>query len=222
MEVNNFREDEKSKNVSKKVTLIRLFSYMKRYKKEVIYVLLFMAVIITINVINPILIKISMDEYITKSNIRGLYVIGLIGIGINLLNRYCMKKRIILISRVSNRVLMEIRQELYEHIQKLSFNFFDNRPVGKVLARVVGDVNSLKSVLVNSVITLIPDLVTIIVVAIIMCILNIKLALCALALLPFLILGMYFVEIRAHKRWQVFKKKNSNMNAYVHENFFRY
>lgn len=219
MEVNNFREDEKSKNVSKKVTLIRLFSYMKRYKKEVIYVLLFMAVIITINVINPILIKISMDEYINKSNIRGLYVIGLIGIGINLLNRYCMKKRIILISRVSNRVLMEIRQELYEHIQKLSFNFFDNRPVGKVLARVVGDVNSLKSVLVNSVITLIPDLVTIIVVAIIMCILNIKLALCALALLPFLILGMYFVEIRAHKRWQVFKKKNSNMNAYVHENF---
>ncbi len=80
-------------------------------------------------------------------------------------------------SGVSNKILMDIRQELYEHLQKLSFNFFDKRPAGKILARVIGDVNSLKNVLNNSVITLIPDFVTIVVVLIIMFIMNARLAL---------------------------------------------
>ncbi|GMQ57710.1 ABC transporter ATP-binding protein [Vallitalea sediminicola] len=219
MAVNNFREDEQSENVLKKVTILRLFSYMKKYKKEIIYVLIIMGIIITVNVLNPILMKIAIDDYIKKSNVNGLYVIGIIAIIMNLISRYCMKKRIVMMSQVSNRVLMEIRQQLYEHLQKLSFNFFDNRPVGKVLARVIGDVNSLKSVLTNSVISLIPDFVTLIVVLIIMFVLNVKLALGALALLPFLVFGMYFVQVRAHRRWQVFRKKNSNMNAYTHENF---
>jgi ATP-binding cassette subfamily B protein len=178
-----------------------------------------MGIIITVNVLNPILIKIAIDDYIKEFNAKGLYVIGAIAVVMNLVGRYCMKKRILIMSRVSNSVLLEIRQELYEHLQKLSFNFFDNRPVGKVLARVIGDVNSLKSVLTNSVISLIPDFVTLIVVLIIMFVLNVKLALGALALLPFLIFGMYFVQVRAHRRWQIFRKKNSNMNAYTHENF---
>ncbi|GMQ62456.1 ABC transporter ATP-binding protein [Vallitalea maricola] len=219
MAVNNFREDEQSKEELKKVTILRLFSYMKKYKKEIIHVLIIMGLIITVNVLNPILMKIAIDDYIKKFNAKGLYVIGIIAIIMNLISRYCMKKRIVIMSKVSNRVLMEIRQELYEHLQKLSFNFFDNRPVGKVLARVIGDVNSLKSVLTNSVISLIPDFVTLIVVLIIMFVLNVKLALGALALLPFLVFGMYFVQVRAHRRWQIFRKKNSNMNAYTHENF---
>jgi ATP-binding cassette subfamily B protein len=219
MAVNNFREDEQQENVLKKVTILRLFSYMKKYKKEISIVLFIMGIIIAVNVLNPILIKIAIDKYIKKGNSEGLFIIGIIALVLNLLGRYCIKKRIFIMSRVSNKVLMEIRQELYEHLQKLSFNFFDNRPVGKVLARVIGDVNSLKAVLTNSVISLIPDFTTLIVVLIIMFILNVKLALGALALLPLLVFGMYFIEIRAHKRWQVFRKKNSNMNAFTHENF---
>ncbi|MCT4687732.1 ABC transporter ATP-binding protein [Vallitalea sp.] len=219
MAVNNFREDEQSKEELKKVTILRLFSYMKKYKKEIIHVLIIMGLIITVNVLNPILMKIAIDDYIKKFNANGLYIIGIIAVIMNLISRYCMKKRILIMSKVSNSVLMEIRQELYEHLQKLSFNFFDNRPVGKVLARVIGDVNSLKSVLTNSVISLVPDFVTLIVVLIIMFVLNVKLALGALALLPLLVFGMYFVQVRAHRRWQIFRKKNSNMNAYTHENF---
>ncbi|MCT4597558.1 MAG: ABC transporter ATP-binding protein/permease [Vallitalea sp.] len=219
MAVNNFREDEQQENVLKKVTILRLFSYMKKYKKEISIVIFIMGVIIAVNVLNPIFIKIAIDKYIKKGNSEGLYIIGIIALALNLLGRYCIKKRILIMSRVSNKVLMEIRQELYEHLQKLSFNFFDNRPVGKVLARVIGDVNSLKVVLTNSVISLIPDFTTVIVVLIIMFILNVKLALGALALLPLLVFGMYFIQVRAHKRWQVFRKKNSNMNAFTHENF---
>ena len=62
-------------------------------------------------------------------------------------------------SVISNKILLKIRQDLYEHIQTLSFSFFDSRPTGKILARIIGDVNSLKDVLTNMVTTLIPEFI---------------------------------------------------------------
>ncbi len=79
--------------------------------------------------------------------------------------------------------------------------------------------NSLKDILINSVVTLIPDFVQISITLVIMFMLNAKLAMAAVILLPFLCVMMYLVEVRAHKRWQVFKKKNSTMNAFIHEDF---
>ncbi len=118
---------------------------------------------------------------------------------------------------MSNRVLVTIRQQLYEHIQTLSFHFFDTRPTGKILARIIGDVNSLKDVLADSVTQLVPDLLTVLCVAVIMVIKNYRLAMAALIAVPLLAVGMFFIETTAHKLWQVFRKKNSNLNAYVHE-----
>ena len=80
---------------------------------------------------------------------------------------------------VSNKILLRIRQDLYEHIQTLSFSF-DSRPTGKILARIIGDVNSLRDVLVNVVTTLIPELITVIGVVVIMLIKDWRLALASL------------------------------------------
>ena len=99
----------------------------------------------------------------------------------------------------------------------LSFGFFDSRPTGKILARIIGDVNSLKDVLSDSVTQLIPDLITVVCVAVIMLIKNYRLAMAALLTLPILVVGMLVIETTAHKRWQIYRKKTSNLNAYVHE-----
>ena len=219
MPINNFREDEQTKDFIKIATVRRLFSYMLKYKKEVIQVLLLMAVIISVTTVNPIFIRIAIDEYIANKDLRGLVGIAVIAIIINGISTLCVKLRIAIMAKVSNNILVTIRQELYEHIQKLSFNFFDNRPVGKILARVIGDVNGLKDVLSNSVVTLIPDFITIVVVLMAMMLMNFRLALAALALLPFLVIGMWIVQVGAHKRWQVEKKKKSNINAFTFEDF---
>ncbi len=187
MPINNFKEDEETKHVLKVVTVKRLFSYMRGYKKEILSVLGLMLIILGVTAVNPLLIKISIDDYIVAKNFRGLLYIAALAVIINLMAAFCIRKRTQIMGRVSNKVLMEIRQELYEHIQKLSFNFFDHRPVGKILARVIGDVDSLKDVLNNSVITLLPDFASVIVVFIIMLALHARLALTALTLLPFLI-----------------------------------
>lgn len=219
MAIESLRKDEQQEDVLKMVTIKRLFGHMLAYKKDVTIVLGLMAVVIGVNLANPIFMKIAIDTYVAEENMQGLLMLTLIAVGLNVMGRYATKFRIIRMSRVANDILLKIRQELYRHIQKLSFNFFDNRPVGKILARVVGDVNSLKDILINSVVTLVPDFVQIVITLVIMFVLNARLAIAAVVMLPLLIFLMYWIEVRAHKRWQVFRKKNSTMNAFIHEDF---
>ena len=217
MAVNSFREDEEQKQVMNRETIVRLFRYLLSYKKTIAIVLVIMAVTTGITMINPLLIQHAIDVDIAEGDIRGLLGLGVLALVLNLVWLAGDKLRMMMVAKMANHVLLEIRDELYVHIQKLSFHFFDSRPTGKILARVIGDVNSLKEVLSDSVTTLIPDFCTIIGVMAIMMALNWKLALAALITLPFLAVGMYVIQTCSHKRWQLVRKKNSNVNAFVHE-----
>lgn len=217
--VSSYKQDEAVSKVSNIVTIRRLFRYMLKYKKQVLAVILMMAITTGVTIVNPVLVKVVVDNYIEKSDYQGIFLILGIGLALNLLMAVCVRARILMMGRISNQVLLEIRQELYTHIQSLGFSFFDKRPTGKILARVIGDVNSLKEVLNNAVVTLVPELVNIIAVLGIMMVLNFKLALAGIAMLPLLMIGMNYVEIVAHKRWQIHRQKSSNMNAFTHEDF---
>ena len=218
MSVNTFKEDEEQKEILKKETLIRLYRYLLSYKKQIVIVLLIMVLTIGITMANPLIIERAIDVHIANKNLKGLVELGIFAVILNVIYVLGVKLRMYLMAKMSNEILVTIRNELYEHIQKLGFGFFDSRPTGKILARVIGDVNALKSVLSNSVTTLIPDFFTVIAVAIIMMVKNMKLALSAFIMLPFLIVGMYVIQTFSHKRWQILRKKNSNLNAFVHEN----
>ena len=217
MAVNSFREDEQMKNTQKKQIILRLFSYMNKYKLAVFGVLCCMGVTVAIKLINPLLIETAIDDHVAENDMKGLMLIGLIAVIINVLYFILIKVRMYTMSVISNKILFDIRQELYEHIQKLSFKFFDSRPTGKILARIIGDVNSLKEVLTNAVTTLIPDFITVVGVVIIMAVKDWKLTIAALCSLPFMVAGVFFIQSTGHKRWQIHRKKTSNLNAYVHE-----
>lgn len=217
MAVNSYREDEHMENSDKKKIIIRLFSYLKNYKKSVIGVLLCTAVTVAIQLVNPLLIEEAIDHHIAVGDYRGLMEIGIFAVALNILFLIMVKVRMYVMSKISNDVLMVIRQELYEHIQTLSFSFFDSRPTGKILARIIGDVNSLKEVLTNAVTTLIPDFVTVVGVVVIMAVKDLPLTLAALCTIPVMIAAVFFIQTTAHKRWQIFRKKSSNLNAFVHE-----
>ena len=217
MAVNSFREDEQMKNTQKKQRILRLFSYMNKYKLAVFGVLCCMGVTVAIKLINPLLIETAIDDHVAENDMNGLMLIGLIAVIINVLYFILIKVRMYTMSVISNKILLDIRQELYENIQKLSFKFFDSRPTGKILARIIGDVNSLKEVLTNAVTTLIPDFITVVGVVIIMAVKDWKLTIAALCSLPFMVAGVFFIQSTGHKRWQIHRKKTSNLNAYVHE-----
>lgn len=217
MAVNSYKADEKSVEKSKAQTLKRLFSYLLAYKWQIILVLLIMGYGVAVSLVNPLIMESAIDDYIAVKNLKGLYKLLIIALAINLLLVLTVKLRMYIMAKVCNQILLTIRQELYTHIQKLDFHFFDSRPTGKILSRIIGDINSLKDVLSNCVTTLVPDGLTVIAVVVIMVYKNPKLAAASLLTVPFMAGAMFFIEYKAHPRWQVFRKKSANLNAFIHE-----
>jgi ATP-binding cassette subfamily B protein len=217
MAVNSFREDEQMNATDKKKIMRRLLGYLKKYKTGIAVVILTMAVTVGITLVNPLLIESAIDDYVAASDMEGLVKLGIFAVALNLVYLVMVKIRMYVMSKISNGILLTIRQEMYEHIQTLSFSFFDGRPTGKILARIIGDVNSLKEVLSKAVTTLIPEALTVVGVLVIMFAKDWKLAIASLCSLPILVVGLFLIERVCHERWQVVRKKASNLNAYIHE-----
>lgn len=217
MSVNSYKDDEQSVETGKLKTLGRLLRYLFVYKKQIIIVLFIMTFCVIVSLLNPIFLETAIDDYITNQNFTGLYRLIGLAVILNLLMIGGIKLRMYLMAKVCNNILVTIRQELYTHIQTLDFNFFDSRPTGKILARIIGDINSLKDVLSNFVTTLIPDFITVAAVAGIMFVKNPVLAAAALSSLPIMAVSLFLIQLYSHKKWQIFRKKASNLNAFVHE-----
>lgn len=217
MAYNSYKEDEKSVEKSKLQTLKRLLSYLLKYKWTIVLVLMLMGYCVVVSLINPLIIESAIDNHIGNKDYIGLYKLLIIALIINLIATFAIKLRMYIMAKMCNQILLTIRQELYTHIQKLGFKFFDSRPTGKILSRIIGDINSLKDVLSNCVTTLIPDFITVCAVVIIMFSKNPKLAVAALISTPFMAIAITMIQVKAHPRWQTFRKKSSNLNAFLHE-----
>ena len=217
MAINSTREDEELKESIKLDVMKRLFKYLLGYKKEIALVTVLIIITVGIGIAFPLLIQYTIDVPIIQGNVPLLFIMVGVGVALAVLNMVCNMIWRKVMARVSNDVVLKIRRELYVHIQHLGVDFFDSRPAGKILARVTGDVNSLKDVLASTITQLIPEAFTVVAVVIVMVIVSPTLTLAAVAAIPIIIIGVFFCEIIAHKRWQVMRKKDSNMAAFIHE-----
>ena len=218
MAANSIREDEELSQVKKSVTIKRLLSYLFRYKKTITGVMFIMAYCVGISLINPLIIESAIDDHITIGDLKGVFILVAVALVLNSVKVLLVKVRMYVMSKMTNSIIQTIREEVFTHLQTLGFKFFDSRPTGKILSRVMGDVNSLKQVLQNFVITLLPDFITVVAVMVIMIIKNPRLALAGMVGLPILIVGLLVIENMCRVRWQIVRKKSSNLNAFLHEN----
>lgn len=219
MESNLIKKDEEIMRRSKSEITLKLIEYLKPYKLKSFIVVLLMIFVMISAIVNPLLLKVAIDKYVVRKDVNGLMFIGLALIILNLVAWALSKIRWTILTSVTNNILVNIRHELYDHIQYLSFDFFDGRPVGKILSRVVGDVNALKNLFSQSIQSLIPQLLNLLCVSVIMFILNFKLALACVALLPLLGIAIFCIEIYSRRRWEVYRNKRSNLNGFTHEDF---
>lgn len=217
MSFNSYKDDEQSTARSKAQTLKRLLGYLFVYKWQIVLVLAVMGYGVAVRLMNPLIMESSIDDYIGQNDFKGLYRLLVMALVMNLTLVATVKLRMYIMAKVCNQILLTIRQELYTHIQKLDFAFFDSRPTGKILSRIIGDINSLKDVLSNCVTTLVPDALKVIAVIVIMVCKNPALAFASLLTLPFMAAATFYIEYKAHPRWQLFRKKAANLNAFIHE-----
>lgn len=218
MSINATKDDESLVSVSKRKTILRLFSYLLAYKKQIVIVLLLMLVCVIIGILNPLIMEAAIDKYIAVGDYNGLVKLIIFAVILNGIMIILIRVRMIMMAKLCNKILVTIRHQLYSHIQTLDVQYFDSRPLGKILSRIMGDINALKDVLSSSVTTLIPDFITICAVMIIMFVKNPLLAFAALLSTPLMALGVTIIEVVSHKRWQTNKKKASNLFAFIHEN----
>jgi len=176
-----------------------------------------MAYCVTVSIINPLFIESAVDDYITVKDFKGLAVLIGIALAVNIVWILLVKLRMHIMAKVTNSAIKTIREEIFDHLQKLDFKFFDSRPTGKILSRVISDVNALKGVLEKLVLTLIPDAVMLIAIIVVMLVKDFRLALAAMAGLPILLVSLLTLENLCHKNWKIVRKKSSNVSAFVHE-----
>ncbi|MBN7575681.1 multidrug ABC transporter ATP-binding protein [Clostridium sp. 2-1] len=203
---------------SSKIQIVkRLLTYVKPYKLKVTLVILLLLIVMACNSVTPYLMKISIDTFVADKNVKALFLLGCGLILMNVFSMILSGIRTIAMSKITNQILVDIRHSLYTHIQTLSFNFFDNRPVGKIISRVVGDVNALQNLLNNSIVNLIPNVFTIILVICLMLILNPMLAGICLITMPLLLFAMFYIQIKADNKWKIFREHRSSLIGYTHE-----
>ncbi len=214
---NSFREDENVQHTDMKKVFARMMGYLKPHIGEIIPVLISLAICVGINLVSPLFMEYAIDVHVANKNVKGLLTVAGIIVILGLIYAGFVRLRIYLMNRIANKVLLDIRQELYEHVQTLSFTFFDNRPTGKILSRIIGDVNSLKDVMANTITNLIPNFVTVFGVVFIMMAKDWRLALGTLCSLPVMVISIWWIREKTHTSWQDVRKKSSNLHAYVHE-----
>ncbi len=217
MSINAIKEDEWVSDASKRETIGRLLKYLLAYKKTIVIVLFIMIYCVAVSIINPLFIESAIDDHITVRDFKGLAVIIAVALLVNIVWILLVKLRMHLMAKVTNNAVRTIREEVFEHLQTLDFKFFDSRPTGKILSRVMSDVNSLNNVMSNLVLTLIPDSLLLIGIVVIMLIKDWRLALFAMAGLPILMVSITALENLCHKNWKNVRKKSSNVAAFIHE-----
>lgn len=195
----------------------RLIKYMNPYKNKIITSVILMLISSFVSLLGPYLIKIALDDIIPQGNFINLIILSLVyAISLILVSLF-MKQRIITMGIVGQDILVDMRKDLFVNLQSLPFSYYDSRPHGKILVRIVNYINSLSDLLSNGFVNLIADIVTLVITIIFMFCLDYRLALVSLLGLPLLMTVIMSIKKAQRRAHQKLSSKQSNMNAYVHE-----
>ena len=186
----------------------RLLTYLKPYSKQMIGGLLLMVVVTALTLLTPYLIgKVAIDQYITHGDLNGLMRTSLAIAGAYLGLYLATWWQRYLISWVGQRVLANLRSELFRHLQKQSLGYHDNHIVGVTVSRVINDVAEINELLSQGVITLLGDLLVLIGTIVVMLTLNTRLALLTFIVIPLMVISTYFFSRRAKVAYRETRSK---------------
>lgn len=214
---NKFDIDESLESPFNIQHLKRSLIYVKKYKGKMILALVFSLFSVIAALFGPLIIQEALDVAVVNRDVPYLIflvVLLALSIGVSILLNV-LRSRITAV--VGQNIIYDIRQDLFEHLQQLPFSYYDNRPHGKILVRVVQYVNNVSDMLSNGIINFFLEIFNLVFVTIFMFIADARLALVILAGLPILVLIVCLIMPVQRRAWQNFSNKNSNMNAYLHE-----
>lgn len=165
----------------------------------------------------PLLIQNAMDVAVPNKDVELLLLLGALLFATVIISIGFGAVRTLLMVRVEQAIIHDIRRDLFAHLQVLPFSYYDNRPQGKILVRVVHYVNAVSDTLSNGVLNLIIEVFNTIFIIFFMFQISVPLAAVTCAGLPLIIGFVFLIKPRQRKAWQAFSDKNANMNAFIQE-----
>lgn len=198
--------------------LKRSFVYIKKYKGKMITALMLSVFAAISGLLGPLITQYALDNTIPQKNMGQLVLLTLAFVGTIAVSITFSTIRSRIMTVVGQDIIFDIRTDLFKHLQELPFEYYDNRPHGKILIRVVNYVNSVSDMLSNGIINVILECLNMLFIMIFMFFVNVKLSLVVLSGLPIFAVIMMMIKERQRKAWQDVSNKSSNLNAYLQEN----
>src|SRR5512132_758184 len=199
-------------------TVWRVFAYLKRYPGLAAGTLACAIMCTLMVIVFPSVTKWIIDDVVRANRPDKLLPLILLAAVAFLVQHLFNSLRIILNNTFEQKVIFDLRSDLYSHIQLLPLRWFDNRATGDLMTRVIEDVNSVERVLIDGIEQGVVAVLQIVIVVAVMFYWNAKLALLALVPLPLLIAGALAYTLTAHRRYRLQRRAASNINALLHDN----
>lgn len=197
--------------------LKRATYYIKPNTKSMVVAFLLSAIASLLSLAAPLFLQKAIDEAIPQKSIKMLVVYAALTLSVIALSVLLGVFRGFIMSKVGQSIVYEIRKDLFDHLQKLPFSYYDNRPHGKILVRVVNYVNKVSDTLSNGILNAIIEILNIVFIAFYMFTMDFKLALVILSGLPLLLTIVFLIRNAQKRAWFKYNNKNSNLTAYTCE-----
>src|SRR3989440_4677669 len=210
--------DDASSRESEMKTVWRVFRYLKRYPVLALGTLACATSGTLMVIVFPGVTKWIIDDVVRQHHPEKLLPLILLAFVAFLVQHGFNTLRIILNNTFEQRVIFDLRSDLYSHIQLLPLRWFDNRATGDLMTRVIEDVNSVERVLIDGIEQGVVAILQVMIVLSVMFYVNAKLALLALVPFPLLIAGALTYTLTAHRRYRLQRRAASAMNALLHDN----
>lgn len=197
--------------------LRRALIYCGRYRGRIFLSLFLSATAAVVGLLTPLFSQYALDVSIPEKNIPQIVLLGVLMLVSIVVSVVLSAVRSRIMTRVGQSIVYDIRKDLFEHLQKLPFEYYDNRPHGKILVRVINYINSISDLMTDGIIRFILEIFNLIFITIFMFFVSWQLALVVLCGLPIFAGIMLIIKNKQRKAWQQVSNKSSNLNAYIHE-----
>ena len=198
--------------------LARLLTYLKPYRVAVVVAFFLILAISALKLVGPYLTKVAIDDYIAEGDlsglnlVAGLYVLALLAqFGLSYLQIYVM-------NLTGQRIMFDMRRQIFGHLQRLNPSFFDHNPVGRLVTRVTTDVDALNELFTSGVVTVFGDIFMLVGIMVVLISLNWKLALVSFAVLPPLFAVSIIFKRRVRNTYRKVRTRIARINAFNQEN----
>ena len=221
-----FHEDEILGKAYDARIMRRLLTYVRPYTRLTVLALVLLLLVSVIDLAGPALVGFGIDRYIVpqtqslSASARGLGLLGVASVYllillVGLALRYL---HVLMLSIIGQRIMFDMRSQMFEHLQRLSLSFFDHNPVGRLMTRLTNDVDSLNEMFTSGAISIFGDVLTILGITVLLLVINWQLALVTFVVMPPLFWIASYFRVAMRDNFRAIRVRLARINAYIAEN----